>query len=145
MSEINNAEQLRAWFRGCPAIQKQYRFDVDYAGKGPDGYSVFSVPSTLKYRENILGEEILDRIQVQNFIFASKQPYGEDAQQNLANLAFYQEVADWILEQNDARTFPKWDHGRVRSILPTITGAPVRMGAGVAKYQIQLRVTYVRT
>lgn len=145
MSEVNNAEQLRAWFRACPLLASGIRFNADYvAGKAAE-YAIYSVPSALKYHENILGDEIPDDNQTQNFIFVAELPYGADVQQNLANLGFMQAVADWILRQSIERSFPDWDGGCVKSVLPTLTGAPVQVSANTAKYQIQLKINYRRT
>ena len=144
MSEINNTEQLRLWFRGCPALLRSNRLRVDYLSEKPDEYSINAVPSTLRTHENILGEEVLDDIQTENFIFASRSPYGADIQQNLMNLAFFQSVMTWILEKNTAREFPQWNGGRVKSIMPTLTAYPAQIGTNAAKYQIQLKVTYRR-
>ena len=145
MSEAtNNTESIRAWLRTCPEVLSNKRFGVDYLTEKPTEYAVISVPSPLKYRENILGEEVPLAVQVQNFIIASREPYGADLQQNLENLAFYQNVTNWILEQNAARNFPEWAGGVIKSIVPTITPAPVSVGSSAAKYQIQIRVTYRR-
>ena len=144
-TSINNTEQLRAWFRTCPAILKGNRFRVDYVAENPTEYAIYAVPSTLRYHENILGEEVPDDDQTQNFIFASKEPYGSDIQQNLANLGFHQEVVSWILEQNAAKNFPAWDGGHIKSIVPTLTGYPAQVGSDAAKYQIQLKIEYRRT
>lgn len=141
---VNNTESLRNWFRKCPEISRNNRFRADYLAEGPTEYAIMSVPSTLKYHENILGEEVLDDDQVQNFIFASKEVYGADVQQNLANLAFYQSIVNWIIDRNNAKDFPEWDSGRIRSILPTLTAYPAQVGSNVAKYQIQLRINYRR-
>ena len=116
---VNNTESLRNWFRKCPEISRNNRVRADYLAEGPTEYAIMSVPSTLKYHENILGEEVLDDDQVQNFIFASKEVYGADVQQNLANLAFYQSIVNWIIDRNNAKDFPEWDSGRIRSILPS--------------------------
>ena len=141
---VNNTESLRNWFRKCPEISRNNRFRADYLAEGPTEYAIMSVPSTLKYHENILGEEVLDDNQVQNFIFASKEVYGADVQQNLVNLAFYQSIVNWIIDRNNAKDFPEWDGGRIRSILPTLTAYPAQVGSNVAKYQIQLRINYRR-
>ncbi len=140
----NNAAYVRAWFRTCPAILSGNRFRVDYVAEKPTEYAIYAVPSSLRYHENILGEEVPDDIQTQNFIFASKEPYGADIQQNLANLAFHQQIVEWVLEQNAARNFPEWSGGTVRSIVPTLTGYPAQVGSDAAKYQIQLKITYRR-
>ena len=135
-------EKLRIWLRGCPLIKKSNRFGVDYLSDKATGYALFAVPSQLKYHENILGEYLLDDTQVANFIFASKEPYGADIEQNLANVAFFNAVMAWIYEKNNAREFPEISTGTVTSIVPTLTGYPAQAGAGEAKYQIQIKVTY---
>ena len=139
MSDVNNVEQLRLWIRECPAISKQKRFGVDYVSESPTEYAIYAVPSALKYHENILGERVLDDIQTQNFIFASKEPYGQDV---LQNLKFHQDVVEWIQEQNAAQSFPEWDEGRIRSIVPTLTAHVSQVGSNTAKYQIQLAIQY---
>lgn len=144
MPAANDTERLREWFRACPVLSLSNRFTVDYLSENPTEYAIYSVPSTLAYHENVLGEEILNDVQTVNFIFASKQSFGADAQQNLENLAFHQAIADWILAQNAARNFPKFGSGRVRSIVPTLTAFPAETGSDAAKYQIQIRVTYRR-
>lgn len=142
--ELNNTELLRDWFRTCPAILKTNYFRVDYLAEKATEYALYAVPSALKTHENILGEEVINDIQTQNCIFASKETYGADIQQNLKNMQFYQEVTAWILEQNAARNFPKMQDGVVKSIVPTLTPYMVQAGSNVAKYQIQLKITYRR-
>lgn len=144
MQTVNSAEALRTWLRQCPALSPNNRFRVDYLAENPTEYAVYAVPSAIVYRENVLGEEIPADIQTINFIFASKESYGADVVQNLANLGFYDEVTMWILEQNRVRNFPKISEGRVRSIVPTLTAYPAEIGSDAAKYQIQIRVTYRR-
>lgn len=149
--ESNNVKALREWFRACPAISSDNRFRIDYLAENPTEHSIYAVPSTLKYHENILGNEVLDDTQIQNFIFASKESYGADIQQNLANLGFYDAVVSWILEQNLARNFPEWsldvsdwENVRIKSIVPTLTAYVAEAGSDAAKYQIQLKITYRR-
>lgn len=145
MSQVlNNAEQLRAWFRGCPALAAGNRFRMDYLAENPTEYALYAVPSQINYRENVLGEEVPLDIQSVNYIFASKESYGADVEQNLANLGFYDEVVKWILEQNAQRNFPDINEGRIKSIVPTLTAYPIQIGSDAAKYQIQLKITYRR-
>ena len=142
--ETNNVESLRAWFRECPEISKSAYFRTDFLAPDPTEYALFSVPSSLSYHENIMGEEELNDIQTQNFIFSSKEFYGADARQNMANLGFYQRVTAWILEKNNKKEFPEWDDGVIKSIVPTLTAYPAQVGSSAAKYQIQIRITYRR-
>lgn len=142
MPGISNAEHMREWLLGCGAIDGTKRFGVDWLGDGTDGYALVTVPSPLKWKENVLGERRLMAEQVQDFIFAARESYGADTDRNLANLALCQDVMAWIVARNAARDFPRWEGGAVTGVTPTLTGAPLAFGAGSARYQIQLKVTY---
>lgn len=144
MPTVSSAEVVRDWFRNCPALAPGNRFRVDYLAENPTEYAIYTSPSALTYHGNVLGEEVPDDVQSLNFVFASKQNYGADVVQNLANLGFYDEVMFWILEQNRLRNFPKITEGRVTSIVPTLTAYPAEVGSDAAKYQIQIRLTYRR-
>ena len=138
---MNNADNLRTWLRQCPTLERDRRFGADYLGD-EESYSLDVVPTALKYRENILGDMVLRERQEQNFVFASREPYGADFRQNLENLGVMQAVAAWIIERNNARDFPDWEDGEVVAIVPTLTGYPIAMGSAFARYQIQIKVTY---
>lgn len=142
MSEINNTDALRTWLRRCPAVAHGKYFGADYIGEKATEYAVFSVPSTKRYRENILGKRVLLPTQEQNFIFAAKVPYGSDVEQNLENLGFFQDVSKWIAQMNQAQDFPEWDDGAIVAIEATNTGAPIQTGSDAARYQFQIKVTY---
>lgn len=141
MPDTNNTASVRTWLRRCPAIERDRRFGADYLGD-EESYSLDAVPTALKYRENILGDMVLRERQEQNFVFASREPYGADFRQNLENLGVMQAVAAWIIERNNARDFPDWEDGEVVAIVPTLTGYPIAMGSAFARYQIQIKVTY---
>lgn len=142
LPEINNTERLRTWLLECPSIQAAAYFGADYLGENATEYSILSVPSLLRYRENIIGKRVLLENQEQNFIFAAKIPYGSDVQQNLANLKFFQDVANWINTQSLAGNLPEWDGGTVTSVSVSNTGAPIQIGSDAARYQFQIKVTY---
>ena len=135
---------MRAWFRSCPAISQSNRFRVDYLAENPTEYALFAVPSSIAYHENVLGESVPNDLQTIDYIFASKETYGADIQQNLANLGFYDAVVAWIIEQNNLRNYPEISGGVVKSIVPTLTAYPAEVGSDSAKYQIQIKMTYRR-
>lgn len=141
MAETNNAGAMRTWLRTCPTLERGRRFGADYLAED-ESYSLDAVPTALKYRENILGEMKLREKQEQNFVLASREPYGPQFQQNLENLGVMQDVSAWIVEQNNVRNFPDWEGGEVLAIVPTLTGYPISMGSAYARYQIQIKVTY---
>ena len=137
-------EALRGWFRACPLLQSPARVGVDYLPETATEYAVYEIPSTIRYVENVLGEEIPADKQTQNFTFAAKLPYGADTAQNLANAAFYEGVVFWIAQQNQLRAFPKFSGGTITSITATLTAYPSAVGPDVAQYQIQIKITYRR-
>ncbi len=139
---INNIEELRRWFRACPTLSSTNRFRINYLSESPTEYAIYASPSTIRYRENVLGERRPDTNQTINYIFASKESYGADVQQNLAAMGFYDEVTAWIIAQNSAQNFPQMNEGPVTSIVPTLTAYPAEVGSDNAKYQIQIAVTY---
>ena len=141
---VNNIEELRTWFRTCPVILSSNRFGINHVSEKPTEYAIYSVPSNLQYRENVLGERVLADIQTENYIFASKESYGADIEQNIAILGWYQAVVAWIIEQNNVGNYPRINEGEVRSILPTLSAYPAEVGSSVAKYQIQIAVLYKR-
>ena len=141
MPTTNNTAEMRTWLRQCPAVERKRLFGADYLADG-ESYSLDVTPTTLKYRENILGDMVLRETQEQNFVFASRDPYGAEFQQNLDNLGFMQDVVAWIIEQNNARSFPTWEGGEVVAVVPTLTAYPIAMGSAYARYQMQIKVTY---
>ncbi|MBR1820451.1 MAG: hypothetical protein IJ769_02380 [Clostridia bacterium] len=142
MPRSNNAGALRNWLRECPEIARGNAFGVDYLGDAPGSYALSSVPSELKYRENILGRALLQTRQRQEYWLDARAPYGADANQNLDNLAFFQAVARWMQAQNDAGRFPEWEGGRVVAILPVLSAAPENAGGDAARYRIRIRVEF---
>lgn len=140
----NRYAQLRAWFRTCPVLNKKFHLRVDYSADTPTEYAIYALPSTIAYRENVLGEMIPNDIQEINFIFASNEYWGADEKQNLENHTVYQEIVAWVNEQNALQNFPKIPEGRVKSIVPTLTQYVTEVSANTARYQIQLKMSYKR-
>ena len=138
-------QHIREWLRTCPALANNNRFRVDYLSESSTEYTLNASPSSLSYRENILGERILRDDQYLNYVFAARVPYGAEVTQNLENLELFRQVTAWIIEQNNAGNFPEISEGRIKAITPTLSAYPVTIGSAAAKYQIQIRIDYRRT
>lgn len=145
MPQVNNVESIREWLAGCPALDAESPFSVDYFGGTPVEYAIFSVPSAIRYHDNVLGERVPDAVQAIDYIFGSIEAYGPDVAQNAANLKLYQDVVQWMLDQNAARNFPELAEGRITAVEPTLTGYPIEAAANTARYQINIKITYRRT
>ena len=138
----NNADSVRQWLRTCPALDESAWFGADFLKDEPELFALYSTPSPVNARENILGDVEPLPIQRQDFVLACRAPYGQAAQQNMDNLRRFQDIAAWIWAQNAAKRFPDWDGGRITSIAPTVTPEIVEPGSATARYQIRIRVTY---
>ena len=142
MPTVNNIEHLRKWFRNCPALSPDNRFRVDYMAEEPLEYSLISVPSSIVYRQNVLGESVPRDEQKMSFLFATRASWGADERQNMDNLGFYQDVIAWIFEQNARRNFPRINEGYVKAINPILSAYVSSPGNDSARYQITIEVTY---
>lgn len=144
MPAVNTIENIRAWFRTCPAISTGNRFSVDHVGRDPTEYAILTTPSPLKTKLDILGNVSMAAVQELNFAFVSREEYGRDVLQNLANLGFFDEVIDWIYAQNKVKNFPVLREGTVMMIVPTMTQYLIQAGTDSGRYQIQCKITYRR-
>lgn len=144
MAEINTTENLRLWMQKCPAISNKDRFNVDFMGKNPTEYAIYSVPTTMSYSQDILGRVYFNPTQELNYIFASRFAYSKDILQNLENLGFFADVINWIYQQNIKKNFPEIEEGAVLSIMSTLTPYVFDAGSDSGRYQIQLKIKYRR-
>lgn len=144
MSEFNTAENLRLWLRTCPSISGVNRFGVDFAGKDPTEYVIYSSPATIAYKTDIMGGIHFNPVQELNYVFACLFPLSLDVLQSLENLGFFSGVIDWIYQQNVKKNFPEIAEGRVISIMPTLTPYVFEAGSDTGRYQIQLKIQYRR-
>ena len=136
-------EAMRQWFRTCPLLTGS-RVGVNYIGEKPTSFAVIASPSSIQTTENVLGEDVPNELQQLNFTFASTDSYGSDIALNEGAQKLYDDIVQWILDQNAAKNFPQLELGKVRSITPTLTAYPSQVGADTAVYRIQLRLIYRR-
>ncbi len=81
-----------------------------------------------------------------NYLFLSRREFGETDVLTIENSGFFEQLADWVMEQNDCGILPdlsKCGHGKeAQSIEVTSTGYIVTDGSGSCKMQMQLRLVY---
>lgn len=140
---MDNTANVRAWLLACPPIaQSPGLFGADYLGDEPGGFTLDSVPSALKYRENIVGEMAMESRQEQQFVLGARMDYGAEALTNLNNLDVFRQIFAWIIEKSNARDLPEWEGGELTAIVPTLTAYPIAVGSSAARYQIQVKALY---
>ncbi len=107
---------------------------VDYLGDKPIEYTVEPVPCDPVYQKYTDGSCIKQFL----FIFASREFYGADINQNIENLGFYERFSDWVTEGE----LPDLDE-RIPVNMDVVTGGyAFDVDANTARYQIQLRLLY---
>lgn len=144
MESKSNIESVRAWLRTCPDIDNNKFFRVDYIDDDPNCYAIYSVPSALNYKTDILGETYLDSVQSLSFYFCVICPWGKDIKQNIDNIRAVTAVVDWMQVQNASKNFPALEEGRAISVLPALSPQPLQQTAETAIYQISIQLKYRR-
>lgn len=139
----NTIEAVREWFRTCPLLSDA-RVGVNYIGERATTFAVIASPSAITTHRNVLGEDIPDDEQQLNFTFAATDSYGADIEVNAAVQKLYDDLVQWILDQNETHRFPKLYAGKCKSVIPTLTAYPSQVGTDTAVYRIQLKIIYRR-
>ena len=112
---------------------------VDVLGSEPVEYTVETVPCDPIHTRYVDGDCIKQFL----FIFASREYFGEDVNQAIENLSFYEKFEDWIYEQNQSGSLPDLGDGRSPISIEVLTrGYSLSETASTARYQIQLRLLY---
>lgn len=138
----STAENIRAWFLTCPTVAKILKFGTDYIGDEATECSIYSMPSSLNYTEDIMGNIVYSGKQALNFMFALRAHYGDDTEQNIENLKFFEELREWVYQQNKIGNLPEIYEGQVKSIMAGKTQYLASATADTAMYQMQFTVIY---
>jgi hypothetical protein len=144
MADINTNENIRLWFLTCPDVSNIVNFGADYIGEKATECAIYTMPSLLNVYEDVIGNVSYEGKQVLKFIFALRAPYGDDPEQNLDNLQFFDKLKEWVYTQNKAKNFPTISEGSVISIMPNQTQYVVSASADSAVYQMRCDLTYWR-
>lgn len=131
-------EAVRKYLQTCPLL-KGGTLNVDFLPPEAATYSVDVVPvkPVLKtYMDGSSQRQFL-------FVLATRTYYGEFIRQQLDNLCFFEEFAEWLDKQNRTRSFPDLGDGRnARKLEVTTSGYVFAPDTDTARYQIQCRLSY---
>lgn len=132
-------ESIRKYMAKCPLLDGG-SINIDFLSSSNIEYTIETVPCepVIKY---FIGGSSLRQYE---FILASRQAFGSDVWQNLANSDFYEKFADWIDSQNYNENFPDLEsqYRTPQSVEVTSSGYVFELDTDNARYQIQLRLTY---
>lgn len=132
-------EALYKWFEDCPVLRDGY-LNIECLGADPVGYTIDADQPT----EPILKRYVDgDTIRQFPFLFASREEYGFDTAQNIANSEFYEELSDWVEKKVAARELPELcGNRRAQDLAITSVGCPFAVTENTARYQISMNLIY---
>lgn len=133
-------EGLAEYFMKCPFL-KDGRFHVDFLGPDPVEYTLEVLPCESVTKRYVNGDTLRRCL----FAFGSRERYSADRTQNLENIAFYEELSDWVEEQSQAGDFPALPDGLSPDEMHAVSsGYLFDESMESARYQIQLELFYYK-
>ena len=102
-------ESIRDFIAGCPLLKNGVLLNVDRLGATEIEYTVDGEITSPILRQYTDGSSLRQF----EFVFASREKYGADTLQNIANSGFYEDFADWIETQSNAGNLPELGKYRV--------------------------------
>ena len=135
--------QIREWLIECPYLDEYANMLVEYLGNEPTEYSITEVPTpniVTRYLDGTTERRLL-------FNFSSREYYGREIAQNIANSDFYKNFANWLEEKTYKEELPYIaDNIKINSIRAITSGYLFQASNGLdnAKYNIQCEVLYTQ-
>lgn len=124
--------------------EKKPNINIDYLGKNIEDYSLEAVPAERIIRRFITGEKEKQKI----FIFASRKTFSQDEIENFEDYQLFEELAEWIEEQNDNEKYPDIsDIEKIEEIesMEVIDSPYVAaVSETEARYQMEIKINYIQ-
>lgn len=136
-------ESIRNFIKTCPFLEEfdgAIRIGVDFLDEQSTTYSIEKVPCNPIIKRYVDGSTKKQ----EQFIFASREIYGQDVFNNLDNINFYEKFAQWIETNDDKGNLPILENGKESlSIEVTSNGYAFQTDIDKAQYQIQMKLTFM--
>ena len=135
-------EALRQYFMQFPKLQEE-RLDINCLQSKPESFSIDSVPSESVVTRYMDGSAVRRCL----FTISSRMYHCADLQNQDGNMAFFEELEDWLDKKNLFLQLPDLGEKRtVRTLEVTQSAYPFILDENgeTARYQIQMRLTYLQ-
>lgn len=121
---------LRDWLKTCPLIAEEQdatgaAFRIAGLEEEATAFSIEDSPTDPIVESYISGRDL-----AKNYLFLSRREFGETDVLTIENSGFFEQLADWVMEQNDCDILPdlsKCGHGKEARALkspPPATSSP---------------------
>ena len=131
-------DELRKYFFNLGIIDENSNINVDFLSNKPIEYVIEPIPIEPVIRQYADGSSLRQFV----FQFGSREYYGADVVQNMANTEFYENFSALIEDNNKKGVLPKIDG--IQSIECLSNGTINEDNTDNAKYVIQMRITYYK-
>lgn len=135
-------ESLSQYFADCP-IFTGGKIRVDYLGENPadNEVTIDAVPCKPILKQYSDGGSLRQFL----FVIGSREYYSEDILQNIINNGLYEDLSEWITQQDRDGNLPQLDGGRFCQSIEALSTAYLldeNPLSNHARYQIQCRILY---
>lgn len=133
-------ESIREYFLKCPYLADDVRLNIDFLGDKALEYGIYTEPINPVIKTYVDG----DVLKQFSFIFTTRNEMSGDLVTQLENSAFFDNLIEWIEEQNYNKIFPDLDGDRYPTKLEIVTNGYLSSAdVGSSQYQIQMRLVYM--
>ena len=139
---MSDIESIRGWLRTCPVINENSPFMVDYLDDDPKCYAIYSSPSQIEYKRDILGNVYPSSVQTKTYYFQVSLAASESASIMTGNLEALNSMIEWMQLQNMEKNLPEIPGSRVLSLVPTMTPYAMQPNSNSMLYRITMQMTY---
>lgn len=131
-------DKIRTYFFELGIIDENSNINVDFLSNEPIQYVIEPIPVEPIIRPYSDGGSLRQFV----FQFGSREYFGADVVQNMANTEFYEEFSALIEDNNKKGVLPNIDG--IQSIECLSNGTINEDNTDNAKYVIQMRITYYK-
>lgn len=132
------------YLKECPIFSEDASVNINYLGSNIDDYSLEAVPAERIVSNFIDGKKLKQKI----FVFASRKAYSKDIIENEQNYEFFEELAEWIEEQNDNEIYPDVSNiSKIEEIdsIEVIDSPYIAViSEEEARYQMEIKINYIQ-
>lgn len=135
-------KHLQEYFLTFPGLAGK-RLDIDCLAPNDGAYSLDSIPTETIVKRYIDGSAVKRHL----FVISSRCFYSNDLQQQEENLAFFEDLSDWLFREEALGHVPNLGEKRTARKISVLSSAyPISVddGGETARYQIQLELIYLQ-
>lgn len=133
-------ESIRNFIEDCPFLPEfRQAVNAEYLGEEAGSYMIEATPVEPIIKRYMDGSSVRQFA----FVFASREYFGQDAMENIANSGFYEHFADWLETCTLSGILPEMEEKKTaKKIMAATTGYVFNADETKAMYQIQCKLIY---